>query len=184
MDFVDDDRVGIEAGFAPGRLRKNGAERFGRSQDQMRTAAALAIAILLSGVAGAHLHADLLRGGQGCVHRIERGREVAMDVVIERFERRNVNGADGIRQTVPALARSGKSRKNGKKRGKGFAAAGRREDQRVFARKGMRQSADLNFAQSLDSARETRRRARDASARESRPADRLLERRSYWRDAW
>ena len=138
VDLVDDDVLDAAQDLA-GRAGQHQVERFGgRDQDVRRAAGDLAPVLgrRVAGPAGdrdvGHGLAEALRG-QGDAG--QRGAQVALDVVGQRLERRDVQDADGAGR----LAGGRRARVRGEpvegpeERGQGLAAPRRGVDERVLA---------------------------------------------------
>ena len=136
VDFVDDHRSRRRQHLAPGLRAEQHVEQFRRGHQDMRRAPAHAVALGGGGVARAHPAPDIdigqailaeLRADAG-----QRNFQIAMDVVGERFERRDIDDLDLLGQAaVEALADEVVD--GDEERRKGLAGAGRRGDQRMPA---------------------------------------------------
>ncbi len=136
MDLVDDDRAGRRQHLAAGLRAQEDVERFRRRHHDVRRPAMHARTLRRAGVAGSDPRADLDVGQAAATEfgpdARERRLEIAMDVVGQRFERRNIDdlGRFGER-SFEALAYQVVERgKEGRQR---FAGAGRGRDQGVAA---------------------------------------------------
>ena len=136
MDLVDNDRSSRRQHF-PARLgAEQHVKRFGRRDDDMRRALAHAGALGLRRVAGADQGADL---DIGQIERFElladtgeRQRQILLDIVGQRFQRRNVNDQRLVRQRrLDAAADQAVDR--GEEGGQRLAGPGRRGDQDIAA---------------------------------------------------
>ncbi len=130
VDLVHDHRADVSELGAAARAREQEVERLGCRHQDVRRAARHGGALRGARVAGTHQHADL---GQEWLLRAdlaERAREVLLDVVRERPERRDVEHLGPVRQ-FGALAQQRIDR--GEERGERLARARGRGDQRVAA---------------------------------------------------
>ncbi len=137
MDLVDDDRPRRRQHFAAGFGTEQDVERLRRGHDDVRRKPAHALALARRRVAGAHPGADLhirqLSPLQGFADAGERGFEVALNVVGQRLQRRDVNDLRLVREAaIHSLANQAVDRREkGRER---LAGAGRRSDQGMSAR--------------------------------------------------
>ena len=146
VDLVDDDRPRRPEHLAAGLAGEQDVERLGRGDDDVRRALAHARALGLWRVAGAHQRTDV-DVGQG--ERLELGADagdrrlqVALDVVRQRLERRDVHDVRLIRQT-PFRTLAHQRVDRGEKRGQRLPRAGRRGDERMAAGGDRRPRRDL-----------------------------------------
>ena len=121
VDLVDDDGLeAFEQQVAVG-VAEQQAERFGRGEEDVRRADALARLAVRRGVAAARLDAD------GEAHLLDRGHQVALDVDRQRLERRDVERVEPFRG---ALDQVDERRQEPRQR---LARAGRGDEQGVVA---------------------------------------------------
>jgi hypothetical protein len=130
VNLIDND-VGDAAQGVPAARGEEQVKRFGRGDQNVRRLAQQALTLGRGGVAGANggfearQRSAHLPGGLG--DSFERGLEIAMDVVVERLQRRDVEDAHSARQRplTPQVIEAGEE---GRQR---LARAGRRQDQRM-----------------------------------------------------
>ena len=132
VDLVDDD--GVHGHQGRGGLRaKDQEQRFRRGHQDVVGLARLLTAVAGGGVAGAHVDPDVADGVAESVGRAldadERRAQVALDVVDEGFQRRDVEHANAWRG-VGRLALAEVDRPE--ERGERLAAAGGRDEEGVF----------------------------------------------------
>ena len=137
VDLVDDHRARGGEHRAARLGTEQDVERFRRGDDDVRRAPAHAVALGCRRVAGAHQGADLDLGQALRAQRVgdagQRRLEVALDVVRQRLERRDIDDVGLVLQSVgQALAHQGVDRRE--KRGQGLARAGRRGQQHMTLR--------------------------------------------------
>ena len=134
VDLVDDHGARRRQHLAAGFGAEQDVERFRRGHDDVRRGAPHALALRRRRVAGAHPGADLdLRqapGAQLLAHSGERRFEVALDVVRQRLERRDVDDLRLVRQAAlqPLPHQRIDRREKGRQR---LARSGGRSDQHV-----------------------------------------------------
>ena len=137
MNLVDDDRPRRRQHFAAGFGTEQDVQRFRRGHDDVRRRPAHTLALAGRRVAGAHPGADLhLRQPaplQGLADAGERGFEVALNVVGQCLQRRDVDDLRLVRETaVHPLSDQGiYCREKG---GKRLAGPGRCGNQGMLAR--------------------------------------------------
>src|SRR5687768_17516106 len=85
---------------------------------------------------------SLIDGGEGSF-------EIPMNVPVERFERRNVYGANRVRQSS-GFGFKGELREHGQKRGERLPAARRSQDERILSGERMLQGLPLNAGELLE----------------------------------
>ena len=102
VDFVDDDAAHATQHGAPAVGAEQHIQRFGRGDEDVRVALVHRLAFLGAAVAAAHGRADAMPGqahaGQFARYAFERCLEVEADIVGQRFQRRHVQHAGGVRQ--------------------------------------------------------------------------------------
>ena len=136
VDFVDDHRAGGRQHLAPGLRAEQHVERFRRRHQDVRRAAAHALALGAGRVAGPDPGADFDIGQPAPAELLADSRErpfqIAMDVVRQRLQRRHVDDMGLVRERrLEALSHEIVDRgQEGRER---LARAGRRGDERVAA---------------------------------------------------
>ena len=136
MDFIDDHRPGVRQHRAPGLRPEQDVKRFRRRHQDMRRAAAHPLALGDGRVARSDPGADIDIGKPAPAELLsysgQRRLEVAMDVVRQRLERRNVDDLRRIRERrLEALSHQIVDRRQkGRKR---LARSGRRGDEGMAA---------------------------------------------------
>ncbi|MEJ1975503.1 MAG: hypothetical protein WDN49_04880 [Acetobacteraceae bacterium] len=136
VDFVDDHRSGGREHLAAGLRAQQDVERFRGGDEDMRRPLAHPCALGGRRVARAHPGADLDIGEAAPLQLLpdagQRRLEVAVNIVRQRLERRDVDDLRRIGQRgfEPLAHQVIYGRQ---KRGQGFAGAGRRGDQRMPA---------------------------------------------------
>ena len=104
MDFVDDDRAGARQHGAPGFRAEQDVERLRRRHKDMRRAPAHLVALGRRRVAGAHPGADFdVRKPaltQPLADARQRRLEIAVDVVRQRLERRDIDNLGRVGQAA------------------------------------------------------------------------------------
>ena len=144
VDLVDDQRLDVGEDLARPRGHHQ-VERLGRGDQDVGRLAQHRLAILLRGVAGAQPDRDVGPDpGQ-------RRPQVALDVVGEGLERRDVDELDPVAEPL-GLARQAVDPPE--ERGQGLAGAGRRADQRVGAGRDRRPARRLGGSRPLEGALE------------------------------
>ncbi len=134
VDFVEDHRAGARQ-HLPARFRsQQHIERFRRGHQDMRRPAAHLVAFGGRRVAGAHpgadLHLDMAQLAQFLGDSGQRRFEIAVNVVGQRLERRDIDHLHRVGQGAShALAHQIVD--GGEEGGQGLARAGRGGDQRV-----------------------------------------------------
>jgi hypothetical protein len=130
VDLVDDDRAHRAEDRATALGRQQQVERLRRRHQDLRRALDHALPRALRCVAAAHQHLDLGQRRSTRTQLFERPQQVALHVVAERLERRDVDDARLLRQLVAF----GEERVDGRQeRRERLAAARRSRDQRVLA---------------------------------------------------
>ena len=137
VNFVDDHRARGPEHAAAGLGAEQDVERLRRGHDDVRRAAAHALALGRWRVAGPHQGADVhvrqALGPQSLADPGERCFEVALDVVGERLQRRDVDDLGLVPEpAVQSLPHEGIDRRE--KGGERLAGSGRSRDQRMPAR--------------------------------------------------
>ncbi len=104
VDLVDDHRARGRQHGAAGLGAEQDVERFRRGDDDVRRLAAHAVAFARRRVAGAHHGADVDIGQaarpQACANAGQRGFEIALNVVRQRLERRDVDDPRFVAQSA------------------------------------------------------------------------------------
>ena len=136
MDLVDDHGAGGRQHLAARLGAEKDVERFRRGDDDVRRPAAHALAFAGRRVAGAHPRPDIDVGQSAAAQLLadagQRRFEIALDVVGERLERRDVDDLCLVRKLAgDALPHQIVDRRH--EGGEGLAGAGRRGDQRMAA---------------------------------------------------
>ena len=137
VDLVDDDRLDVREDLARA-AGEHEVQRLGRRDEDVRRVAAHRGAVLLRRVAGAD--AD----GEVRADAAQRRAEVAVDVVGERLERRDVDEA----RVVGGLAARAVERPQ--ERGQRLARPGRRRDEHVLAGGDRRPGLRLGLGRALE----------------------------------
>ncbi len=132
MNLIDDHRSHVRQHFSPGLGGQQNVQRLGRRHDDMRRAAPHTGTLGRRGVSRSHERADLdvgqSRGAQFVADPRERTVEIALDVVRQRLQRRDIEHSRLVGQPArEALAHQGVN--GGEKGGQGLAGAGRRGNQ-------------------------------------------------------
>ena len=148
VDFVDDHRARSAEHFAPGLGAEQHVQRFRGGHQNVRRAFAHGGAVFLRGVAGAHGGGDLQLRQAHLAQLLgdprQRVLQVDADVVGQRLERRNVDHQGFVPQAVGVFqAALDQIVEYGEERGKGFAGARGRGDQRRAALADQRPCARL-----------------------------------------
>jgi hypothetical protein len=117
VDLVDDDGGEVAEEEVAVLVAEEEAERFGRGQQHLRRADALALLAVGRRVAGAGLDAD------GEVHLLDRSEEIALNVGCERLQRRDVEGVEAVGGRFDQLYEAGEEA------GQRLAGSGRRDEQ-------------------------------------------------------
>ena len=147
VNFIHDERAHGAEHLAAGFGREQQIKGFRRRNEDVRRFfdQGLACAAVVSPVRTAARTS--ISWPCGVQHRADFGErffEIFMDVVAQRFERRDVNNLGFVRQIgLEAFAKKGIER--GQKRGERFAGASRRGDERVRAGLNRRPAAQLRF---------------------------------------
>ena len=136
VDFVDDHRAGGRQHLAARLGAQQDVKRFGRGDEDVRRAPAHPLALGRRRIAGAHPGADLDIGEPAALELAADARqrrfEIAMNVVRQRLERRDIDDLRLVGQlSRQTLADEPIDR--GKEGGERLAGAGRRGDQGVAA---------------------------------------------------
>ena len=157
MDLVDDDRPSGFQHRAAGLRAEQQIKRFRRRDENMRRPAAHLLALAGGGVAGAHRGADLELGralfAQCRANAAQRRVEIALDVVRQRLQRRDVDDLGFVAElTGRPLADQRVDR--GEKRRQRLARAGRRRNQHVAAGLDGRPSGVLSRGRRREAAQE------------------------------
>ena len=164
VDLVDDHRAHAAEHPAPAHAREHDVQRLGRRDENVRRLAEHPRARRRRRVARAHGDADLrkllARRVEPLAQLGERLLEVALDVVVERLERRDVEDVHRVRQRLRQPVDDELVQLPEKRRER-LAGAGRREDERVVAARDRRPAVALR--------RDSARRA----SREPRPDERV-----------
>ena len=173
VDLVDDDRARGREHRAPGLGAEQNVERLRRRHQDVRRAAAHALALGRGRVAGADPGADLDVGKPAAAQPFadagQRRLEVAVDVVRQRLERRDVDDLGRVGE--PALeALPHQLVDRGQKGRQRLARAGRRGDQGVAAGLDRRPGFGLGGRRRGEAVGEPARRPRDGTGAESSPA--------------
>ena len=93
VNFIDDQEAARAQGRQPASLAEKQRQAFRRGDENMRRLSLLRGAVLLRCVAGAKSHAHVIESkGE------ERARDVLLQIVGKRAERRDINGKDLVRQ--------------------------------------------------------------------------------------
>ena len=104
VNFIDDDRARARQHRAAGRGAEQDVERLRCGDEDVRRAAAHALALARRRVAGAHPGADLdIRQptlAQCCADAGERRLQVALDVIGQRLQRRDIDYLRGIAEVA------------------------------------------------------------------------------------
>ena len=104
VDLVDDDGAHRRQHFAAGVGAEQDVERFRRGDDDVRRRAAHALALAGRRVAGAHPAEDVNIGqslsAQRFAYPSERRLEVALDVIRQRFQRRDIDDLRLVTETA------------------------------------------------------------------------------------
>ena len=136
VDLVDDQRADVVQLLAAALGGDHQVERLGRGDEDVRRAAHDRLALGLRRVTAAHRRADR---GQVVAHLdgdladlLERLLEVAVDIVAERLERRDVDDLGHVLER-PGLRLAHEDIDAREERGEGLAGAGGGADQRVAA---------------------------------------------------
>ena len=141
VNFVHDDRLDGAQNFAALRGREQNVERFGRGDENVRRAIEHRAAFVHQRVAGAHGGADLRHQVAALARQLqnfaERGVEIFLNVVAERFQRRDVKDF-GLIQQIAGDRFAHQPINAGEKRGQSFAGAGRRANEGAAPRKNLR----------------------------------------------
>ena len=157
MDLIDDHRPGRRQHLAARLRAQEDVERFRRRHHDVRRLAMHAGALGRRGVAGPDPGADFYvaqaEARQLAPDAGKRRLQIAMDVIRQRFQRRNVNDMRFVGQRfLETLAHEVVERSH--ERGKGLAGSGRRCDQRVAAGLDRRPRAGLGGGRSAEGFRE------------------------------
>ena len=137
VDLVEDDRLDAREDLARA-AGEHEVERLGRGDEDVRRVAAHRGAVALRRVAGAH--AD----GQRRADPAQRRAQVAVDVVRERLQRRDVDEARVVRRLPSQPVEPPEER------GERLARSRRRRDERVLARGDRRPCLRLDLGRALE----------------------------------
>ena len=157
VDLVDDHGAHAPQVLAAALRRDQQVERLGRGDQDVRRLAHHRLPLALRRVSAAHRRADRrgleaeFRGDRADL--LERGLEVALDVVAERLERRDV---DDLRHVLERarLRLADEAVDAGEEGGEGLAGAGRRADQRVAPAGDLRPAGRLRVGRRIEAAAE------------------------------
>ena len=146
VDLIDDDGARRREHLPAGLAREQQVQRLRRRHEDVRRPLAHRGALGLGRVAGANLGADLERrqvaARQLGADSRERLLEVALDVVRQRLERRDVDDSRHVVE-LPGHALAHERIDRRQKRGQRLARAGRRSDQRMPAARDRGPRVDL-----------------------------------------
>ena len=152
VDLVEDDGGDVAQHLAPGRESDQEVEALRRGDQELRRPAQHAPAIGRRRVAAAHLHAAPAAGcAPAWTNRgqlVERRQEVALDVVVERLERRDVEDPHGA--GLPGAGEQPVERPE--EGGQRFAAAGGRGGEEVLAARDRRPRLPLHVGRRAEAA--------------------------------
>ena len=135
VQFVEDQRACALERLASAFGREQNEQRLGGRDQHVRGSACVDRAFLLWRIAGAHGDADIRQRrapfGGDLGYLLQRTGEVALDVVRQRLQRRDVNDLCSVRQAAIAQGLFHEHVQAREKRSQRLAGAGRRSDERM-----------------------------------------------------
>jgi hypothetical protein len=153
VDLVDDDPAGLGQVVAERRRVEQDAEALGRRDQDVRRRAGHLLPLAFGRVPGADAHADAGVGVAGLDqlvgHALERGLEVALDVVVQRLQRGDVQDVDAVLQPA-VLGFVHELVDPGQERGQRLAGAGGAGDEHVVPVVKMLERVPLGWGEAVE----------------------------------